>query len=171
MNCKKSELCGNLAHHLCRPSCCSHGSGISDWSKTVTVCMCRRARFWQMGAHHHIDAYTDINKKYFGYFLKQYYTSVIGGSRGCAGHTSPYRTQFFRFHIHFCQRVPASGVHAPHPLREILNPPLLVYILNFSRLWTRKISTQSTWQDSPCLELTSGYCLRWYKFQIGCQVD
>ena len=27
----------------------------------MTVCRCRRERFWQIGAHHHIDVYTDIN--------------------------------------------------------------------------------------------------------------
>ena len=29
------------------------------------------------------------------------------------GARPPYGTQFFHFHIHFCQKVPASGVHAP----------------------------------------------------------
>ena len=37
----------------------------------------------------------------------------IGGSRGRAGRTPPYGTQFFHFRIHFCQKVPVSGVHAP----------------------------------------------------------
>ena len=41
------------------------------------------------------------------------FSYVIGGSRGRAGRTPPYRTQFFRFHIHFCQKVPVSEVHAP----------------------------------------------------------
>ena len=37
----------------------------------------------------------------------------IGRSRGCAGHMPPYGTQFFCFHIHFCQKAPMSGVHTP----------------------------------------------------------
>ena len=37
----------------------------------------------------------------------------IGGSRGRAGHTPPYGTQFFHFHIHFCQKVPTLEVHTP----------------------------------------------------------
>ena len=45
------------------------------------------------------------------------------------GCTPPYRTQFFRFHIHFHQKAPALEVHAPSkrvhaPLWEILDPPL-----------------------------------------------
>ena len=56
----------------------------------------------------------------------------IGGSRGRARRTPPpYGTQFFRFCIHFHQKVPMSEVHAPPngctpPLREILDPPLFV---------------------------------------------
>ena len=39
----------------------------------------------------------------------------IGGSRGgvCWAHAPPYRTKFFRFHIHFCRKAPTSEVHAP----------------------------------------------------------
>ena len=39
-----------------------------------------------------------------------------------SGAHHPYGTQFFRFHIHFHRKAPASGVHAP--LQEILDPPL-----------------------------------------------
>ena len=46
----------------------------------------------------------------------------------CRAHATPYGTQFFCFHIHFHQKVPALGVHAPQrvhaPLREILDSPL-----------------------------------------------
>ena len=38
-------------------------------------------------------------------------TTYIGGSRGHARHTP--RTTFLCFHIHFHQKVPGSGVHAP----------------------------------------------------------
>ena len=40
---------------------------------------------------------------------------------------APYGTQFFRFHIHFHRKAPASEVHAPSPQREILDPPLCKY--------------------------------------------
>ena len=48
------------------------------------------------------------------------------------GACPPYGIQFFRFHIHFHQKVPTSEVHAPRngctpPLREILDPPLVAY--------------------------------------------
>ena len=51
-------------------------------------------------------------------------TLSIGGSRGgaCRVHATPYGTQFFHFRIHFHRKAPASEVH---PLREILDPPLL----------------------------------------------
>ena len=45
---------------------------------------------------------------------------IWGG--GHTRHMPPYRTQFFHFYIHFCQKAPASGVHAP--LWEILDLPL-----------------------------------------------
>ena len=35
----------------------------------------------------------------------------LGGA--CLVHTTPYGTLFFCFHIHFHQKAPASGVHAP----------------------------------------------------------
>ena len=39
---------------------------------------------------------------------------IIGGSRGgVPGARPPYGTQFFRFRIHFHQKVPTSEVHAP----------------------------------------------------------
>ena len=49
---------------------------------------------------------------------------------GRAWHMPPYGTQFFRFCIHFHQKVPTSEVHAPPngctpPLQEILDPPLI----------------------------------------------
>ena len=64
----------------------------------------------------------------------------IGGSRGRAGRTPPYGTQFFCFHIHFCRKVPMSEVHAPPngstpPLREILDPPLFWADLQIFFLW------------------------------------
>ena len=51
----------------------------------------------------------------------------------CRAHTTPYGTQFFRFHIHFHRKAPASGVHVPPngstpPLQEILDPPLIEHI-------------------------------------------
>ena len=59
------------------------------------------------------------------------YTNIIGGSRGAplAHAPPPNRIQFFRFHIHFCQKVPMSEVGAPPTARrppqgEILDPPL-----------------------------------------------
>ena len=35
----------------------------------------------------------------------------LGGA--CWAHATPYGTQFFCFHIHFHQKLPVSGVHAP----------------------------------------------------------
>ena len=35
----------------------------------------------------------------------------LGGA--CQAHANPYGTQFFHFHIHFHQKVPASEVHTP----------------------------------------------------------
>ena len=45
------------------------------------------------------------------------------------GESPPYGTQFFRFHIDFHRKAPASEVHAPQkwvnaPPQEILDPPL-----------------------------------------------
>ena len=48
----------------------------------------------------------------------------IGGSRGRAGRTPPYGTQFF----HFRQKAPVSEVHAP--LRQILDPPLVSQMIS-----------------------------------------
>ena len=40
----------------------------------------------------------------------------------CRVHATPYGTQFFRFHIHFHQKPPASEVHAP-PKKTGACPP------------------------------------------------
>ena len=45
---------------VCLDKVTAHMGQVSWTSqKTVTVCTCRRARFGQIGAHHHIDVYTD----------------------------------------------------------------------------------------------------------------
>ena len=44
-----------------------------------------------------------------------YYTGSIGRSRGACQAHAPYRTQFFHFRIHFCQKVPTSEVQGPPP--------------------------------------------------------
>ena len=36
----------------------------------------------------------------------------LGWGGACQVHATPYGTQFFHFHIHFHQKVPASEVHA-----------------------------------------------------------
>ena len=47
---------------ICVDQVTNHMGQVSQTSqKTVTICTCRRARFWQIGAHHHIDVYKDIN--------------------------------------------------------------------------------------------------------------
>ena len=43
---------------------------------------------------------------------------------GRARHTPPYGSRFFRFDTQNFRNVAASGVHAPPPPREILDPPL-----------------------------------------------
>ena len=47
--------------------------------------------------------------------VDQLLSVYIGGSGGgaCQAHSTPYGTQFFRFRIHFHQKVPASEVHTP----------------------------------------------------------
>ena len=59
---------------------------------------------------------------------------------GVSGACPPYGTQFFRFHIHFHQKVPTLEVHAPPngctpPLREILDPPLYMDNFSGSKIW------------------------------------
>ena len=49
---------------------------------------------------------------------------IIGGSTYKIFHcTPPYGTQFFHFHIHFLQKVPASEVNAP-PKMGPCPPPM-----------------------------------------------
>ena len=49
--------------------------------------------------------------------IRLFYTlrdSALADLRGaCRAHATPYRTQLFRFRIHFHQKVPVSEVHAP----------------------------------------------------------
>ena len=53
---------------------------------------------------------------------------ICRGGGGMPGTRPPYGTQFFRFCIHFHQKVPMSEVHSPltgaRPPWEILDPPL-----------------------------------------------
>ena len=69
----------------------------------------------------------------------------IGGSGGgLPAHAPLYRTQFFCFHIHFHRKVPTleaktppKWVHAPPPLRKILDPAL--YWIRANKQSTRRL--------------------------------
>ena len=77
---------------------------------------------------------------------------------GVPGARPPYGSRFFHFDIQNFRNVTASGVHAPPPPQEILDPPLMtqfvifpvVSILNVKILWRRllklKMVTFSTKQ-------------------------
>ena len=65
-----------------------------------------------------------------------YLSYTLADLGGRARHMPPYRTQFFHFRIHLCQKAPTLGYHAPltgprppspppPPPREILDPPLI----------------------------------------------
>ena len=60
--------------------------------------------------------------------LDQLRKSTLADLGGMLGTCPPYRTQFFCFCIHFCQKAHALEVHTPHgympPLQEILDLPL-----------------------------------------------
>ena len=47
------------------------------------------------------------------YFRQSGYISLVDPRGGAASTHPPNGTQFFRFHIHFCQKVPRSEVSAP----------------------------------------------------------
>ena len=97
------------------------------------ACFPWNVKCWWGNFPEHVNSYLKEQKKIFIFRPKVFHCWItIGGSRGpCPAH-APHGTQFFRFRIHFHQKVPTSEVHTPPngctpPLWEILDPPLITF--------------------------------------------